>query len=140
MSRGGIGPARTGTHEKLAPDPHEDTTITRPLLIYDGDCGFCRRWVARWRRWTGDRVAYATAEEAAASHPEIPPERFREAVVLVEPDGRVSYAAEAVARSLAVRGPGKVLLWMYRRVPGASALGEAAYRRVARRRGRWPLR
>jgi predicted DCC family thiol-disulfide oxidoreductase YuxK len=85
-------------------------------------------------------VGYATAQEAAASYPEIPRERFREAVVLIEPGGRVTYAAEAVARSLAVRGPGQVLLWIYLRVPGASAFGEWAYRRVARRRGRWPLR
>jgi predicted DCC family thiol-disulfide oxidoreductase YuxK len=112
----------------------------RPLLIYDGDCGFCRRWVARWRRWTGERVSYAPSQDVARDFPQIPAQRFRESVVLIEPDGRVSYGAEAAARSLAVRAPGKVLLWIYLRVPAARAFGEWAYRGVARRRAWWRLR
>jgi len=27
----------------------------RPLVVFDGDCGFCRYWLARWRRVVGDR-------------------------------------------------------------------------------------
>ena len=27
----------------------------RPLIVFDGDCGFCRYWLARWRRVVGDR-------------------------------------------------------------------------------------
>jgi predicted DCC family thiol-disulfide oxidoreductase YuxK len=111
----------------------------RPLLIYDGDCGYCTRWISRWRKWTEGRVIYAPTCEAASAYPRIPAERFKESVVLVEPDGRVSFGAEAVARSLAVRAPGQVLLWIYERVPGAGGLAEAAYRFVARRRGRWPF-
>ena len=30
----------------------------RPLLLYDGDCGFCRLWVSRWRGITGEHVDY----------------------------------------------------------------------------------
>jgi predicted DCC family thiol-disulfide oxidoreductase YuxK len=109
-------------------------------MIYDGDCGFCRRWIGRWRRWTGERVKYAPSQEVAGDFPEIPAPRLRESVALIEPGGRVSFGAEAVARSLAVRAPGRVLLWIYLRVPGARLFGDAAYRRVARGRGRWPLR
>ena len=25
--------------------------LSRPVLLYDGSCGFCRRWVRRLRRW-----------------------------------------------------------------------------------------
>lgn len=113
--------------------------IDRPLLIYDGDCAFCRRWIARWRRWTGARVTYAPWQEVASEFPEIPEDRFRRSVVLIEPGGRVTDAAEAVARSLAVRGWGRPLLWIYRHVPGAGAIAEAVYRRVANRRGKWPV-
>ena len=112
----------------------------RPLMIYDGECGFCRRWIARWRRWTGERVAYAPSQEVAGTYPQIPAGRFRESVVLVEPDGRITFAAEAVARSLAVRAAGRPLLWIYLHVPGARAASEAAYRWLANRRGRWPAR
>lgn len=108
----------------------------RPLLIYDGACSFCRKWIARWRRWTGERVDYAAASDAAGRFPDIPTERFRESVVLVEPDGRVSYAAEAVIRSLPGARGGAVLCWCYARLPGFAGLAEWAYRLVARHRGR----
>ena len=42
----------------------------RPLLIYDGDCGFCNYWVRYWQKLTGDRVAYAPYQETAAQYPE----------------------------------------------------------------------
>src|SRR5437773_2587310 len=30
----------------------------KPLLIFDGECGFCRRWIERWQAKTGDRIDY----------------------------------------------------------------------------------
>ncbi len=103
----------------------------RPLLIYKGACMLCRRWVERSRRWTGKRIAYAPSEEVAEQFPQIPAERFKRFVVLVEPDGRISYGAEAVARSLAVRMPGRPLLWMYLHVPFLRAIADEAYMAVA---------
>ncbi len=107
---------------------------SKPLLIYDGDCGFCRRWIARWERATGDRVDYAPYQEAASGFPKIPRERFAEAVQLVEPDGQWSRGAEAVFRALAYapgRGAG---LWFYDHVPGFAGASEGCYRLVARHR------
>src|SRR6266704_2960950 len=107
---------------------------SKPLLIYDGECGFCRAWIARWRRATGDRVEYAPFQEAAARFPEIPRQRFAESVQLLEPDGRWTQGAEAVFRSLAC-APGRGwLLWLYRRAPGFAPASEACYRFVARHR------
>ncbi|HXS83566.1 MAG TPA: thiol-disulfide oxidoreductase, partial [Methylomirabilota bacterium] len=68
---------------------------TRPVLIYDGDCGFCRRWVERWRGATGDAVDYETSAEAAPRFPEIPRERFAEAVVFVDGEAQATFGAEA---------------------------------------------
>ena len=104
-----------------------------PLLVYDGECGFCRRWIERWRNVTGGRVADAPYQEVSARFPEIPGDRFRAAVHLREPDGRWSRGAEAVFRSLSYGGHG-LWLWLYRRLPGCAALSEAAYRWVARHR------
>ena len=28
----------------------------KPLLVYDGDCSFCRLWVERWKATTGNQV------------------------------------------------------------------------------------
>ena len=71
----------------------------RPVLVYDGDCGFCRLWIERWRFATGDAVGYEPYQSAAARHPEIPRESFSEAVHLFE-TGRTSRGAEAVLRAL----------------------------------------
>ena len=49
----------------------------RPLLIYDGDCGFCGYWARYWQKLTGDRVAYAPYQETAAQYPEIPVTAFQ---------------------------------------------------------------
>ena len=52
----------------------------KPLLVYDGDCGFCRRWIDRWKILTGDKVDYAPFQEAAKRFHHIPKKKFQEAV------------------------------------------------------------
>jgi len=114
-----------------------DTTShpAKPLLIYDGDCGFCRRSVARWRTVTGEHVDYAPSQEAADRFPQVSREQFGQSVVLVEPDGGICFGARAVFRALA-SVPGRGLgWWAYRRVPGFAPASEAAYRFVAAHRG-----
>ena len=107
----------------------------KPLLIFDGDCTFCRRWIARWQQTTGERVDYVPlqSDTIATQFPELSREQLESAVHLVEPDGRVTRAAEAVFRSLATarRWP----LWLYENVSGFAPLSEFAYRIVARNRG-----
>jgi predicted DCC family thiol-disulfide oxidoreductase YuxK len=104
----------------------------RPLLVFDGDCGFCRLWVARWKRATGNAVDYEPYQTAAARHPEIPPAHFAEAIHLFEPD-RISRGARAAVRTLAYA---PALSWLERlyAAPGVGTAAEAAYRFVAARR------
>ncbi len=114
-------------------------SVTRPLLIYDGTCGFCRDWVARWSRVTGDRVDYAPYQEVAPRFPDISEERFRRAVHLVEPGGRVTSGAEAVFRALAASPGRRWLLWLYDHVPGFAPASEACYALVAGHRDAFGL-
>ncbi|MGE5178819.1 MAG: lipase maturation factor family protein [Bacteroidota bacterium] len=111
-----------------------DRPPEKPLLVYDGDCGFCRLWIDRWRATTGDRVDYAPFQEVLSRFPEIPRERFARAVQLRDPDGRWYGGAEAVFRALAVEPGRRWPLWLYRRVPGVRPFTEAAYRLVAANR------
>ncbi len=106
----------------------------KPLLIFDGDCGFCRRWIARWKTLTGDRVDYAPSQEAAPRFPEISEEEFRRSVQLVTPDGKVFDGAEAVFRSLAFAPRRGWLLAAYESVPGFAPMTELAYRAIASHR------
>jgi predicted DCC family thiol-disulfide oxidoreductase YuxK len=107
----------------------------KPLMIWDGECHFCRRWIERWREITAGEVEYVTYQEAANRFPEIPIEQFKRAVALVEPDGKAFFAAEAVYRSLRYRSSRRWLAWSYDRVPGFAAASELAYKHIARHRG-----
>ncbi len=106
----------------------------KPLMIWDGDCHFCKRWIERWREITAGNVDYATYQEAAARFPEIPVEQFKRAVAFIEPDGEAFFAAEAVYRSLRYRSSRKWLAWSYDRVPGFAAISETAYKFIAHNR------
>src|SRR5207249_1522092 len=57
--------------------------LSKPLMIWDGECHFCRRWIERWREITAGEVDYATYQEAADRFPEIPLEQFQRAVGLI---------------------------------------------------------
>jgi predicted DCC family thiol-disulfide oxidoreductase YuxK len=110
----------------------------RPVVVFDGGCGFCRFWITRWQRRTGDTVEYVASDDPSVERrfPEIPRERYAQAVQLIEPDGRVTEAAEAVFRLLAVSGP-EWPRWIYEHVPGTTAASEVAYRLVADHRPFW---
>jgi predicted DCC family thiol-disulfide oxidoreductase YuxK len=59
--------------------------VTRPpLLLYDGDCGFCGYWARYWQKLTGERVDYRPYQELAAQYPDIPREVRAELPGLVE--------------------------------------------------------
>ena len=107
----------------------------KPLIIFDGDCGFCRFWIARWQSIADGRLEYAPYQEVASRFPEIDVDEFRRAVQLVLPDGSVHAGAAAVVRALAeVPGRGHWLA-LYRNVPGFAPITELAYRMIAGHRG-----
>jgi predicted DCC family thiol-disulfide oxidoreductase YuxK len=117
-----------------APPNRIKTPPPRPLMIFDGDCGFCRGWISRWKSLTGTRVDYAPSQEVTAQYPEISPEEFKSSVQLVTPDGVVSRGAEAVLRALAF-APGKGWLWwLYQHSPWFAWISEILYALVARNR------
>ena len=106
----------------------------KPLLIWDGDCDFCRLWIEGWRETTAGKVDYTTYQEAAEHFPEIPSQEFNRSLVLIQPDGTVVFAAEAVYRSLALRPSRQWLAWSYDHVPGFAAVSETGYGLIARHR------
>jgi len=107
----------------------------RPTLVYDGDCGICRYWVDYWQGLTGERVIYRPYQEAAVDFPAIPLEAFRDAIQLIEPDGKVYSGAAATYRVLRhVPGRG-AWWWLYTHVPGFAVASERSYAFIARRRG-----
>jgi predicted DCC family thiol-disulfide oxidoreductase YuxK len=96
----------------------------RPVLIYDGRCGFCRIWLDYWRQLTGDRIEYLASEDVSGRFPQIPSAAYSQSVQLVRPDGTVASGACAVFESL---GKERIYPWI-------SGPSELAYRIIARHR------
>ncbi len=104
------------------------------LVVYDGDCGFCRWVVAALLIWDRRRDLAAAPYQDVRDRlgPDGSEERPRSWYAIVEADGQV-LAAGAGFPALFARLPGGHLLaWLARRFPRAA---ERAYRVVADRRG-----
>ena len=113
--------------------PAQSDKLARPLLLFDGDCGFCCYWVARWRAITRGQIDFAPAQQEAARF-RIPKESWSRSIQLITPSGANYAGAEAVFRSLAYSPQHRWTLAAYKRVPGARAATEWAYRLVASHR------
>jgi predicted DCC family thiol-disulfide oxidoreductase YuxK len=122
-------------------EPTAPLTVAHPppraMMIFDGDCSFCRRWAGRWQSTTGDAIDYEPRCAVEKDFPEISPEAFDKAVQLVETNGTVRSAGDAVLRALFLGGKHRWAWWLYCRVATFAVIVEAAYRYVSRHRGGW---
>ncbi|HEV3163801.1 MAG TPA: DCC1-like thiol-disulfide oxidoreductase family protein, partial [Isosphaeraceae bacterium] len=120
----------------MEPDPVErvENPPERPLLVFDGDCGFCKQWVHRWQAMTGDRVDYRPSQEVAPKYPQIGPDRFRESVWLIEPDGHAWHGAQAVFRLYSLVGEKRWLAHLYRATPAFAAISDYLYSLITQHR------
>ena len=105
-----------------------------PLVLYDGNCGFCRIWIQYWTQLTGNRLDYAPSQEAGARSPQVPRESLGQSVQLVMPDGEVVSGARAVFTTLTFAPRMAWLLWFYEHFSVFAWLSEVAYRVIAAHR------
>lgn len=112
---------------KLAP--------TRPTLIYDGECGICRRAVTLLKRWDREhKLHYVPFQDGATvSRFGVALPALAAAMHLVLPDGRVYPGADAVPELLRLF-PGKRWLAPLFAIPGLRPLARRIYAWVALRR------
>jgi len=105
-----------------------------PLLLYDGECAFCERWITAWRAVT-QGVQYRTYQDEGARFPEILVREYAARIQLVMPDGTVFSGAQAVFEALSrkpdSRGWQKEL---YQKVPLFARVSEFVYGSVSHHR------
>jgi lipase maturation factor 1 len=106
----------------------------KPVVLFDGKCGFCRIWIQYWDQLTGRAVEYVASQDAGLSYPEIPPANFGQSVQVVLPEGEVIGGARAVFTTLKYAPGTAWLLWIYDHVPGFAPVTEALYRLIAAHR------
>lgn len=106
----------------------------RHKLIFDGDCGFCRRSVRYLQIMdlydTTDMIAYQDVPNLTELHPELSKEKAEKRVYLIEPDGDLSggfFAFRRFCFLLPMMYPLIVLFFF----PGSGVIGPRVYQWVA---------
>jgi predicted DCC family thiol-disulfide oxidoreductase YuxK len=106
----------------------------RPLVIYDGDCGFCRAWVDYWKKLTADRVLYSPFQQLSDPFHGITHWECATSVQLLLPDGKKFSGAHAVFNLLSIASERGLWIRIYESVPGVAPVTELFYRFIARHR------
>ena len=108
-----------------------------PILVFDGDCGFCTTSANAGRRWLGlEHVEPWQQLDLDALG--LTPEQCDRAVQWVAVDGSTASAHDAVIGALRHAGGPWGVLGRLLRLPGLHALGGLSYRLVARYRSHLP--
>ena len=117
------------------PDP--DTLTGADVVIYDGECNFCRKQVERLQRLDccGNRLSFISLHDprVAERYPDLTRDQMMEQMYVIDREGRRHGGADAV-RYLSRLLP---LLWIAApilHVPGTASLWRWMYRQVASRR------
>jgi predicted DCC family thiol-disulfide oxidoreductase YuxK len=111
-------------------------TQGKPVLYWDADCNFCRRWVDRWQADSAGSVEYRTLQSAppdvVAAAGGVPFAR----IVLARTDGSLATGAGAALEALADGGrDGQWAAKLYRGFPPFRVAAEYFYAWVAGHRG-----
>lgn len=109
------------------------------VVIFDGQCRFCRRQVSRLHYWDGrQRLAFISLHDSfvAEQYPDLSHDQLMEQMYLVDQSGHRHGGAEAF-RYLTRRLP---ILWILApllHLPFSLPLWRWGYKQVAKRRYRW---
>lgn len=112
---------------------------TAPVVLWDGECGFCRKWVDHWRDRVPDDIRFVPFQEIA---PELLQEWGLDALELegamhfVDEQEHVHRGAGAVARLLRNAEEARYLLFadLYGQVETFRLVADGAYRFIANHR------
>lgn len=106
------------------------------VLIYDGECSFCRSQVERFHRLDGaNRLAFVSLHDPSVreNYPDLSHEQLMEEMVLVDQSGN-RHAGHHALQYLTWRLPKLRIFHPLFHIPLTGSLWQAAYKWVAKRR------
>ena len=115
-----------------------NTAVKKLLVVYDGDCSFCRGQVARIQRMDpGDQFEYRPRQEAGLQqeYPQLAQHASQDGLRVILPDGRVQIGADAVYQINRLLPYFRHVAFVYH-IPGLHALFKFVYSMVSRNRQR----
>lgn len=116
--------------------------MNRPLLLIDGDCGFCTTWANRLGHWLHrdrpDDVDIRPAQLVDLDAYGLTQEQTDREVILVLPDGRRFGGTQAFANWLIWRGGPVAVVGRSLTAPALRQIADLGYRIIAANRYRLP--
>lgn len=103
----------------------------KPLLIWDGNCGFCKYWIIKWKQFAGDTVEFDTYQNVASRFKDLPESDFKKAVHLVDTNGRIYRGAAAAFHSIALNKKMSWLDKLYQKSALFRQISENVYKWIA---------
>lgn len=115
-----------------------DPAPGKGIVLFDGDCPFCRRSVSILKRldWLG-RLHFQSARDAEHLPPSevsLDPKRLLDEMHVLTPDRRRAFAGYSAFRWIAWRLPLTIPLAPFLYVPGVPWVGNRVYLWIARNR------
>ncbi len=109
----------------------------RPVLVYDGDCAFCKKCARLLEKIEpcAEIIAWQCADLAELG---ITEEQATDAVQLVQVEGKIRSGHEAIGTILSTAGGTWKILGRTILLPGISPIAAKVYRLVADNRSRLP--
>ncbi len=116
--------------------PKSIETPQKPLLVFDGECGFCRRLASKWHKKTGEQIDFTPYNEISDNYRHTSIEEFKKEIKLIYPEGRVYGGAAAAFKVIEhSRSPLRALSWIYYHTRAFDPIWEWVYKIIARNRG-----
>ncbi len=106
------------------------------MMVWDGECGFCKYWITRWKSKTADRIDYKTFQQVAVNYKDIPLKEFKKASRLIETEGDI-YSGPDSAFRIFIYFEEKDTRWhrWYTQYNWFTGLSDHTYNFIAKNRG-----
>lgn len=106
----------------------------KPIMVWDGACGFCKYWITRWSKFTGSKVVYEPYQTAAERFLDIDVVHFKQASRLIEADGSIFSGPRSAYRTFTYGGKWAFLDKWYVEKKWFQSLSDISYAWIERNR------
>jgi len=115
-------------------DKTEHPPDEKPLMAWDGNCGFCHYWVLRWKMFTGENVEYRPFQESANRFPDVDYKYFKQAIRFIDLDGKIYTGPAAAFQAFQYGDKYRWVMPLYKRLRLFRFLSDHFYSFVSRNR------
>lgn len=107
----------------------------KPVIVWDGNCGFCKYWTTRWQKITKGKLDFTPYQEAKDYFKDIDIKHFKQASRFIDTDGKIYSGPNSAYKSLSNSGLWGFLHNWYENYSLFTNLSDGLYNLIAQNRG-----